>query len=239
MKAAIAAGMTLMACVSNAQVESGAWAKLGAGLFTNDEKAVYGSFEVGSSLGRDFRVQLGGTASPFHRFDLGTSSVRYGGRDLELLGTYKVSKILPLELSLGIDQPWTPARTDTALSYRALATLPTGKQAKWWLTAYGIAGADSIAMVGTGASLAVGHGLELMASGALPVQGNNSVSPSSGNRDRLGVYSVGLGVPSSFCRYQSLVEIAITNQVGWTTGMAATPTIGGFPGVRVSFEVRF
>lgn len=212
-----------------------AWLKIGGAGFGKDEKSVYGSVLVGKTLDKHLRFQLGATGAALKTFNGDEFSVRHGGSELELLGTYAFDAS-PVELSLGVSQPRTAARSATMASWKVLINGQENQGLKLYGDAYGVAGKDSISMVGGGALYRFSSGMSLDISGAFCIGGNNSVNTTTGANNRQAVYLIGLLFPVDA---NAKVGISITNQLGWTTGMSATPALGGRPGLGASYEVKF
>jgi hypothetical protein len=233
--ASFGAALITLTSLAGAADSQESWLKLGVGVFGKDEKSTYGNFEVGSRLGDHYQVRLGVNGAPFKTFAGSGFNVRHGGSDVELFGSYRADKGTPFEVGAGIDLPNTPSRTSAVFTYLGKVGLAQAKGFDLWVDGYGFIGDDPISMLGLGMAFDVARDLKLEASGGFAAAGNNSVDTSSGTPNRVGVYSFGL----SYLQGKSKYSIALTDQSGWTTAMAASPTLAGSLGVRISYEVKF
>ncbi len=227
--------LAALALASQVHADESAWIKLGGAAFGRDEKSAYGSVLAGKSLSPHLRLQIGATGSGFRNFDGDEFTIRHGGTEVEALATYAFEEE-HVELSLGVSAPHTEARKNAMASWKLMAFAPEDEGLKLYGDAYGVAGKDSISMVGGGALYRFSSGMMLDLSGAVCIMGNNTVNTSTGNNGRGGVYNVGLLFPIG---EKSQLGVSLTNQLGWTTGMSATPSLGGRPGVGASLMVKF
>jgi len=202
--------------------------------FGNNERLTYVGLSAAESFQNQFRLQVAGVFSSTSTFTNSAGSIGHGGTDVEFLGTYMPPKI-PLDLSLGIGLPHTTDRGIVpALTYRASYRFVEGPQGSISIDSYGVAEPAPIVIVGLTGIYRFGHA-SLSASAGLPTAGQNSVNVSNDQRNRVGLYNVGLGWTCA----NNTLTLAITNQLGWTTGMMATPALGGYPGIEASWKVTF
>jgi hypothetical protein len=208
---------------------------VGVNAFANEEGLVYANFRAETRVRPEIRVALIGTGAPIRTMVNNAFNILYGGTDYELQGTYFVGRARSIEISLGVDAPNTPARTDIGLTFGAKQFLNSDGRLRPWLATYGRLGGDVVQIVEAGTRFAISRDVDGVFSGGLPVQGNNSIDRATRDNVRLGLFSAGIEYTNGL----QTIAFAITNQLGWTTGMAATPALGGFPGATISYGVKF
>ena len=207
--------------------------------FGNNEKLTYLSVSASQALCGcgDLWLQLDGTFSKRTTLPGNGFTIAHGGSDVELLASY-FPKQYPIGLSLGVALPNTSSRSaETDITYRAAYYIVKRDGAQVSIDSYGVATVSPLFIVGMSGSYQLGA-TRFRASLGAPVRGNNSVSILSGQPNRVGLFSVGaewkIGAIKGDC-----FSLAVTNQLGWTTGMAATPALGGNPGLSLAYTVKF
>jgi hypothetical protein len=140
-----------------------------------------------------------------------------------------------MDLSLGLGLPHTADRgVIPALTYRAAYRFLECKDGSLSLDSYGIAEPSPLLIVGLTGIYKIDKTRFKVSVGA-PFDGNNSVSVNYNTRNRVGLFSVG----ADWTYSNNIFGLAITNQLGWTTGMMATSSLGGYPGIEASWKVTF
>lgn len=207
--------------------------------FGGNEKLGYLNLSFGTALGEDtdWHVSLLGTYAKRATFVASTFSVAHGGSDMELLGTY-APKGLPFTVSIGAAVPSTPSRmNETDCTYRAQVNAIDRNGLQLYANSYGALSVTPLLIAGVGGSYKLGAA-KVSASVGTPFHGSNSVNLTTGLPDRVTLYSVGVEWGLHFLKDDQL-SVSLTNQVGWTTGMQATSTLGGTAGVAVAYTVKF
>ena len=232
LKALVLAVFAALSSLSAAQISPSVGIDLRS--FGNDERLTYVGISAADTINRQFKLQLAGVFSDTTRFMTAAGSIDHGGTDVELLGTYMPPRI-PGEISLGFASPHTSDRgVAPALTYRADYRFLECHKGSVSLDSYGIAEPSPLVILGLAGAYKCDK-IQFNLSLGTPVDGQNSVSVSSDARNRVGLFSAGVDWKSG----NNSVGISITNQLGWTTGMMATPALGGYAGIEASWKVRF
>jgi hypothetical protein len=207
--------------------------RVGLRSFGGNEGLEYLNLAAQGDLGAGFKAEVAGTFSQTSTFYGNGFKINHGGNDFEIRGIY-APRQMPFELSLGLGLANTPERSEGVLTFRgAYDLLPVGPN-RLAVEAYGVATPNPLVVAGLTDSFTSGA-LSYDVSAGLPVRGTNSVSTNTGDRNRVALYSVGAAY--SLGR-SSTLRLAITDQLGWTTGMMATPALGGQPGLEIALKVR-
>jgi hypothetical protein len=202
--------------------------------FGNDERLTYLGVFASESFQNQFKLQVAGNFSNTSIFKNSAGIIRHGGTDVEFLGTYTPPKC-PVDLSLGLGLPNTADRGIVpALTYRAAYKFLNCDKCSLSLDSYGVAESSPLLIVGLTGTYRMDKTRFKVSVGA-PFDGNNSVSINYNSRNRVGLFSVG----ADWTYTNNVFGLAITNQLGWTTGMMATPALGGYPGIEASWKVTF
>ncbi|HLK14534.1 MAG TPA: hypothetical protein VKT78_06990 [Fimbriimonadaceae bacterium] len=207
--------------------------------FGNNERLSYLNLTAGTALCGcgDLWLNLNGCFSKRTTFSNAAATIAHGGSDVELLLGYR-PKEYPFSLALGVAIPNTASRSnETDLTYRASYYLLKRDDAEFSIDSFGAATVSPLYIAGVSGSYRVGA-VRLRASAGAPVQGNNSISLTTGLPNRVGLFSLGAEWKPGLLRGDAFT-VWITNQLGWTTGMAATPALGGNPGIGISYTVKF
>jgi hypothetical protein len=209
--------------------------KVGVRSFGGDEKQTYLDLGVSEKLPHNLKVELLGSFARWTAFNGNTVSIEHGGSDVELLGTWEAPNDA-YSLSAGLADARTPARTESMGTFRgdyAVFKLGPNRVA---VEAFGIWSTDPLVLAG-GTYRYQGGKWDLTASCAVPVDGDNTIDTSTGNRTRQAVYDAGIDLDPWGKRYS--LRVGVTNQVGWTTGTMSTAALGNAIGFEAAVTVRF
>jgi hypothetical protein len=204
--------------------------------FGGDEGLEYLNVAAERSIAQDFKAQILADFSRQGIFTGSTFLIKHGGSDIEFLGTY-APKGKPYEFGLGLGVPNTPERSEGLMTYRAAYKVLNEGADRLSVQSFGVATPNPLFIIGAEDTYKMGH-IEFTAFGGGPISGTNTVSTNTGFQEKAVLYSIGVNYYLSHQELSS-VRVAITNQLGWTTGMAATASLGGTPGIEAEFKVRF
>ncbi len=163
-----------------------------------------------------------------------------GGSDVEVMGFYSWPDHPNFHVGFGVASPNVPDRKKMAVG-----TFDVGYKRVICsnLTAFGsvkgLLASDAITMGTFGFELDQGEGKTLFGSFGLPLYGYNARSLVNGRGIRTGIATLGLRFDCLRDEKNLRLEIAVTNQLGPTTGLSMTPSLGGSFGLQILAGYKF
>ncbi|MCG9895573.1 MAG: hypothetical protein MH204_08875 [Fimbriimonadaceae bacterium] len=208
--------------------------------FKGAESPVYFSGVYRAEIS-DFGLRVAFLTAPVTSSRIAGGTLRTGGKDFELALERRFDLGLPL-LSGGILISAGAAFSEmqnfrgTAVTYRAVASLPSGLGE---VGVYGLTGEDlGIALLGASGGFSQG-GTSYKVFLGTPISGDNTRSTNTGRPTQRVVWAIttgpAVGLDSRGVTFQAFVG----NQLGLTTGAMLTPALGDAVGFGFSFGVRF
>ncbi|HVT13070.1 MAG TPA: hypothetical protein VHE55_12470 [Fimbriimonadaceae bacterium] len=230
-------------CLGMAIVATSAWAQykgdltLTGGRFARYESLDYGSAALTYRLTTNVRLALRMTSSKTAVFDGGGFSVAHGGKDREAMGYFSPSDHPDVEIGVGLAAPDTTDRNQQVQATFDLGWKRTARHIQLRFGLRGVLTGSEIAMASLQALAPVGPaGFSLDVEGGVTTWGENARSSVNGKAISLPIGKLGIRFDQNGPLH---AEIALTNQLGATTGFGMTPTLGNRYGLSLSAGVRF
>lgn len=202
--------------------------------FNGSEDKIYSGGTIRNFLsnGREFSLTYNNAKKASTTFTGAT--IATGGTDIEAI--FFNNEVIPGDFRFGLglsysDTGGRPKRTHVTLN---ASKHYENEGMHTWFSASAIAGGSWLASANAGAELSLGTAKGFIELG-IPFAGNNTVSTASGKGIQLPLYGIGLRASSGAYFY----ELAYTNRLGTTTGMAMTPSIDNRGALSISVGVRF
>ncbi len=205
--------------------------------FSGDKVGDYGSASLSYRLNPHFRLVSRLTSSKFRMFDGGGFVIIDGGREFEEMGYFNFGDAPGVEVGIGASCPDTNDRgKQSILTYDIGWTRPSGRN-KFRFGLRGLATGSNMGMLSVQATHPLNNSwLSLDAFFGAMVWGENTRSTLSGKVQDIPIGRLGvLAEPAGPFH----AELAITNQLGMSTGFSMTPILGNRYGISLMVGVRF
>jgi hypothetical protein len=191
-------------------------------IFRGDEELTYFGANLVYGMGNGFALGLNfGTANTkSHNF--GATTIRSGGRDIELQGRYSVKEVPGLTLAGGVSFPNTPAQDQTFFTGRAIYGVPFEKGNAYFGFAGVFRGDSSITALTFGVESELASGFSLLGEVNAVVSGNNTFDR-NGNAQRVSTYGVGVRYRQAGAEGSPSFMLGWGNSLGSTTGYSLSP----------------
>jgi hypothetical protein len=200
----------------------------------------YSSFRFKHKVNDRWSVSLNATLARKSTYTNGGTVINMGGNDAEVLATYELAEgsALDPELSVGVSKPDTFERRDYQATVRFSVRLFQSEDVKVHAGVRGVVTGKAIVM--PYADVTYGKKSSVRFEGWLgaPVIGDNTVDADTGWGARGVVYLAGVSFPIDQ-EGNSRLGLYVTNQLGTTTGMSVSPSIGKRAGFGLAFSARF
>jgi len=180
-------------------------------------------------------VLRGGSAPVAHR-QVGGNTVGTGGSDLEFMVYDVCDKYPAFRAGLGIAAPNTPSRNNFLEgTYDLSWTAHPSSLSDFSLGAKGIYGGSTVDVAYAKAAIHE-SGITYFADAGVPIGGENTINPSTGNAASRWVADLGARIALGPAAW---LQVAYSNTLGETTGLSITPTFGGSFGIAAAVGFKF
>ena len=211
------------------------------GTFASDESNSYLNYSLRYSLLSNLDVCFRGTDGKRQTLAGSNFTLAHGGDDRELMFTCRPSRWPKLDAGVGAAVPNTPERRNPLVgTYDAGWTETGSTENSIRIGVRGIASSSPIvALTAKGTFALPKCPIDFIGEIGVPFVGNNTRSTADGSAQRTVLGSVGFQVWQRNRDAGFHASLRLTNEVGETTGMSLTPSLGSRYGFVLSVGVRF
>ncbi|HLK13307.1 MAG TPA: hypothetical protein VKT78_00755 [Fimbriimonadaceae bacterium] len=209
--------------------------------FASDESNSYLSYALRYAVTPTLDAAFRGTDGKRQTLARVAFSINHGGDDRELFFAYRPTAWPKFDIGVGAAVPNTPERNNPLVgTFDAGWTESCRTDNSVRFGVKGIAARNPIAALTSRGTFALPNSsIDLIGDIAVPFTGNNTRSTSDGTAQRAILVGVGLQIGARNRDAGWHASVRLTNELGETTGMSLTPSLGSRYGFVVSVGVRF
>jgi hypothetical protein len=208
--------------------------------FGGTDKLIRTGFSLGYGFGCGFEADLLGTFARNSSLDLGSvGNIGYGGSSGELLIKYRLPISFDASIEAGLDDSNTPAQpAKVATVVGVSAGFPIAQGLSGYINPKLIAlQSNTLVGISLGATYKIDRTFSIFGDWTPLVSGDNTLSSSTGDRQRVSLYSAGIRINNLAPKLD--LDLAVTNATGQTTGFSLTPNLGNTAGLYAGISYRF